>query len=56
MQTILLKSEQLECPIPKIHESCMKLEQELQTQALDSQEIDKCMNSLKPDLMQLCKI
>ncbi|KAK1339627.1 hypothetical protein QTO34_018181 [Cnephaeus nilssonii] len=56
MQRILLNSEQLKSHIAEIHESRMKLEQELQTQALDNREINKRMNSLKPDLMQLCKI
>nr|XP_045364099.1 phosphatidylinositol 3-kinase regulatory subunit beta [Camelus bactrianus] len=38
------------------NESRTKLEQELRVQASDNREIDKRMNSLKPDLMQLRKI
>ncbi|XP_015413199.1 PREDICTED: phosphatidylinositol 3-kinase regulatory subunit beta [Myotis davidii] len=56
MQRIRLNSERLKSRIAEIHESRTKLEQELRTQALDNREIDKRMNSLKPDLMQLRKI
>ncbi|EPQ11450.1 Phosphatidylinositol 3-kinase regulatory subunit beta [Myotis brandtii] len=56
MQRILLNSERLKSRISEIHERRMKLEQELWTQALDNREIDKRMNSLKPDLMKLRKI
>uniref|UniRef100_A0A2I3G9U2 SH2 domain-containing protein n=1 Tax=Nomascus leucogenys TaxID=61853 RepID=A0A2I3G9U2_NOMLE len=56
MQRILLNSECLKSRIAEIHESRTKLEQQLRTQASDNQEIDKRMNSLKPDLMQLPKI
>ncbi|XP_076978265.1 phosphatidylinositol 3-kinase regulatory subunit beta [Tamandua tetradactyla] len=56
MQRILLNSERLKSRIAEIHESRTKLEQELRTQASDNREIDKRMNSLKPDLMQLRKI
>lgn len=56
MQRILLNSERLKSRIAEIHESRTKLEQELRAQALDNREIDKRMNSLKPDLMQLRKI
>ncbi|KAK1346408.1 hypothetical protein QTO34_000264 [Cnephaeus nilssonii] len=54
MQRILLNSERVKSFIAEIHESCTKLEQELQAQALDNQ--NKGMNSLKPDLIQLYKI
>lgn len=53
---ILLNSERLKSRIAEIHESRTKLEQELRAQASDNREIDKRMNSLKPDLMQLRKI
>lgn len=56
MQRILLNSERLKSRIAEIHESRTKLEQELRAQACDNREIDKRMNSLKPDLMQLRKI
>ncbi|EPQ03143.1 Phosphatidylinositol 3-kinase regulatory subunit beta [Myotis brandtii] len=56
MQRTLLNSEQLKSSIAEIHESHTKLEQELRTQAWDNREIDKRMNSLKPDLMQQRKI
>ncbi|KAK1332245.1 hypothetical protein QTO34_006917 [Cnephaeus nilssonii] len=48
--------KRLRSHIAEIHESRTKLEQELRTQALDNPEIDKRMNSLKPDLMQRHKI
>lgn len=53
---ILLNSERLKSRIAEIHESRTKLEQDLRAQASDNREIDKRMNSLKPDLMQLRKI
>ncbi|EHH29808.1 Phosphatidylinositol 3-kinase regulatory subunit beta, partial [Macaca mulatta] len=53
---ILLNSERLKSRIAEIHESRTKLEQQLRAQASDNREIDKRMNSLKPDLMQLRKI
>uniref|UniRef100_A0A2K6UW35 Phosphoinositide-3-kinase regulatory subunit 2 n=1 Tax=Saimiri boliviensis boliviensis TaxID=39432 RepID=A0A2K6UW35_SAIBB len=56
MQRILLNSERLKSRIAEIHESRTKLEQQLRAQASDIREIDKRMNSLKPDLMQLRKI
>lgn len=56
MQRILLNSERLKSRIAEIHESRTKLEQDLRAQASDNREIDKRMNSLKPDLMQLRKI
>ncbi|XP_058148772.1 phosphatidylinositol 3-kinase regulatory subunit beta [Dasypus novemcinctus] len=56
MQRILLNSERLKSRIAEIHASRGKLEQELRAQAADNREIDKRMNSLKPDLMQLRKI
>ena len=40
----------------EIHESKKKMEQDLKLQATDNREIDKKMNSLKPDLMQLRKL
>lgn len=42
--------------VKEIHESKRKLEQDLREQVSDNREIDKKMNSLKPDLMQLRKI
>nr|XP_014339886.1 PREDICTED: phosphatidylinositol 3-kinase regulatory subunit beta-like [Latimeria chalumnae] len=51
-----MNSEKLKSRISEIHDSKMKLEQDLQKQAVENREIDKRMNSLKPDLMQLRKI
>nr|XP_014430856.1 phosphatidylinositol 3-kinase regulatory subunit beta [Pelodiscus sinensis] len=42
--------------ITEIHDSKTKLEQDLKKQAAENREIDKRMNSLKPDLMQLRKL
>ena len=39
----------------EIHDSKRKLEQDLRQQVSDNREIDKKMNSLKPDLLQLRK-
>lgn len=40
----------------EIHDSKKKLEQDLRKQANENREIDRRMNSLKPDLMQLRKL
>lgn len=49
-------SERLKSRVKEIHDSKRKLEQDLRDQVSDNREIDKKMNSLKPDLMQLRKI
>lgn len=49
-------SERLKSRVKEIHDSKRKLEQDLREQVSDNREIDKKMNSLKPDLMQLRKI
>ena len=51
MNYVKLKSR-----LGEIHDSKMRLEQDLKKQALDNREIDKKMNSIKPDLIQLRKI
>uniref|UniRef100_A0A8C8S4R6 Phosphatidylinositol 3-kinase regulatory subunit beta n=1 Tax=Pelusios castaneus TaxID=367368 RepID=A0A8C8S4R6_9SAUR len=56
VQRILMNSEKLKSRITEIHDSKMKLEQELRKQASENREIDKRMNSLKPDLLQLRKL
>eukprot|EP00062_Callorhinchus_milii_P013710 gi/632962079/ref/XP_007897112.1/ PREDICTED: phosphatidylinositol 3-kinase regulatory subunit beta [Callorhinchus milii] len=56
IQRIQLNFEKLKSRITEIHDSKLKLEQDLKNQATDNREIDKKMNSLKPDLMQLRKI
>lgn len=49
-------SDELHSRVEEIHSSKKKLEEELRRKALAHMEIDKKMNSLKPDLMQLRKI
>uniref|UniRef100_A0A3B5LFE7 Phosphoinositide-3-kinase, regulatory subunit 2 (beta) n=1 Tax=Xiphophorus couchianus TaxID=32473 RepID=A0A3B5LFE7_9TELE len=49
-------SERLKSRVKEIHDSKRKLEQDLKQQVSDNREMDKKMNSLKPDLMQLRKI
>lgn len=56
MRRILLSSEGRKSRIAGIHESRTEREQELRTQALDNREIDQRLNSLEPDLVQLCTI
>ncbi|MBN3315564.1 P85B kinase, partial [Atractosteus spatula] len=56
IQRIQSNSEKLKSRVTEIHDSKRKLEQDLKKQATDNREIDKRMNSLKPDLMQLRKI
>ncbi|XP_036409814.1 phosphatidylinositol 3-kinase regulatory subunit gamma-like [Megalops cyprinoides] len=55
IQRIQSNSEKLKSRVTEIHDSKRKLEQDLQQQAAENREIDKRMNSLKPDLMQLRK-
>uniref|UniRef100_A0A674DZ40 Phosphoinositide-3-kinase, regulatory subunit 2 (beta) n=1 Tax=Salmo trutta TaxID=8032 RepID=A0A674DZ40_SALTR len=56
IQKIQSNSERLKSRVTEIHDSKRKLEQDLKQQATDNREIDKMMNSLKPDLIQLRKI
>ncbi|XP_020636675.3 phosphatidylinositol 3-kinase regulatory subunit beta [Pogona vitticeps] len=56
LQRILMNSEKLKSRITEIHDSKTKLEQDLKQQAAENREIDKRMNSLKPDLLQLRKL
>lgn len=56
LQRILMNSEKLKSRIAEIHDSKMKLEEDLKQQAAENREVDKRMNSLKPDLLQLRKL
>uniref|UniRef100_A0A8C7MTQ9 Phosphoinositide-3-kinase regulatory subunit 2 n=1 Tax=Oncorhynchus kisutch TaxID=8019 RepID=A0A8C7MTQ9_ONCKI len=56
IERIQSNSDKLKSRVTEIHDSKRKLEQDLKEQATDNREIDKKMNSLKPDLMQLRKI
>ncbi|XP_072275368.1 phosphatidylinositol 3-kinase regulatory subunit gamma [Pyxicephalus adspersus] len=56
MERIIINYEKLKSRLGEIHDSKLRLEQDLKTQALDNREIDKKMNSIKPDLIQLRKI
>uniref|UniRef100_A0A3Q3PZ23 Phosphoinositide-3-kinase, regulatory subunit 2 (beta) n=1 Tax=Monopterus albus TaxID=43700 RepID=A0A3Q3PZ23_MONAL len=56
VQKIQSNSERLNSRVKEIHDSKRKLEQDLRHQVSDNREIDKKMNSLKPDLIQLRKI
>ncbi|KAM3619756.1 uncharacterized protein V6R79_013089 [Siganus canaliculatus] len=49
-------SDDLQSRVEEIHSSKKKLEEELKNKALAHMEVDKKMNSLKPNLMQLRKI
>ncbi|CAL8311795.1 unnamed protein product [Gadus morhua 'NCC'] len=55
IQKIQSNSERLKSRVTEIHDSKRKLEQDLRQQVSDNREIDKKMNSLKPDLLQLRK-
>uniref|UniRef100_A0A4W5RFZ1 Phosphoinositide-3-kinase regulatory subunit 2 n=1 Tax=Hucho hucho TaxID=62062 RepID=A0A4W5RFZ1_9TELE len=48
--------DKLKSRVTEIHDRKRKLGQDLEEHATDNREIDKKMNSLKPDLMQLKKI
>ncbi|MEQ2162868.1 Phosphatidylinositol 3-kinase regulatory subunit gamma, partial [Goodea atripinnis] len=56
MERIMVNFEKLKSRLGEIHDSKVRLEQDLKTQATDNRETDKKMNSLKPDLIQLRKI
>ncbi|KAL1023241.1 hypothetical protein UPYG_G00038180 [Umbra pygmaea] len=56
IERIQSNSEKLTSRVTEIHDSKRRLELDLQGQAADNREIDKRMNSLKPDLLQLRKI
>ncbi|XP_067330041.1 phosphatidylinositol 3-kinase regulatory subunit beta isoform X2 [Channa argus] len=56
IQKIQSNSERLKSRVKEIHDSKRKLEQDLRQQVSEHREIDKKMNSLKPDLMQVRKI
>ncbi|KAK5930635.1 hypothetical protein CgunFtcFv8_026855 [Champsocephalus gunnari] len=49
-------SDELQSRVEEIHNSKKKLEEELRNKALAHMEVDKKMNCLKPDLVQLRKI
>ncbi|XP_075060795.1 phosphatidylinositol 3-kinase regulatory subunit beta isoform X2 [Mixophyes fleayi] len=56
IEKIMSNSQKLKSRVTEIHDSKNKLEQDLKKQAIENREIDKKMNSLKPDLMQLRKL
>ncbi|XP_041695723.1 phosphatidylinositol 3-kinase regulatory subunit gamma-like [Coregonus clupeaformis] len=56
IERIQSNSDKLKSRVTEIHDNKRKLEQDLKEHAADNREIDKKMNSLKPDLMQLRKI
>lgn len=56
IERIQSNSEKLKSRVTEIHDSKRKLELDLTRQATDNREIDKRMNSLKPDLIQLRKL
>ncbi|XP_018430311.1 PREDICTED: phosphatidylinositol 3-kinase regulatory subunit gamma-like [Nanorana parkeri] len=53
---IIINYEKLKSRLGEIHDSKLRLEQDLKKQAQENREIDKKMNSIKPDLIQLRKI
>ncbi|KAG8598719.1 hypothetical protein GDO81_002714 [Engystomops pustulosus] len=55
IQRILLNYEKLKSRISEIVDSKRRLEEDLKKQAAEYREIDKRMNSIKPDLIQLRK-
>ncbi|XP_040262892.1 phosphatidylinositol 3-kinase regulatory subunit gamma [Bufo bufo] len=56
MERIIINYEKLKSRLGEIHDSKVRLEQDLKNQALDNREVDKKMNSIKPDLIQLRRI
>ncbi|XP_076015522.1 phosphoinositide-3-kinase, regulatory subunit 3b (gamma) isoform X2 [Genypterus blacodes] len=55
MERVMMNYEKLKSRLGEIHDSKVRMEQDLKTQAMDNRETDKKMNSLKPDLIQLRK-
>uniref|UniRef100_A0A3Q3L5P1 Phosphatidylinositol 3-kinase regulatory subunit alpha n=1 Tax=Mastacembelus armatus TaxID=205130 RepID=A0A3Q3L5P1_9TELE len=55
IQRIMSNYEKLKSRISEIIDSKRRLEEDLKKQAADNREIDKRMNSIKPDLIQLRK-
>uniref|UniRef100_A0A8C9WBQ3 Phosphatidylinositol 3-kinase regulatory subunit alpha n=1 Tax=Scleropages formosus TaxID=113540 RepID=A0A8C9WBQ3_SCLFO len=55
IQRIMVNYEKLKSRISEIVDSKRRLEEDLKKQAADYREIDKKMNSIKPDLIQLRK-
>ncbi|XP_073421104.1 phosphatidylinositol 3-kinase regulatory subunit gamma isoform X2 [Dendrobates tinctorius] len=53
---IMISYEKLKSRLGEIHESKVRLEQDLKKQALDTREIDRKMSSIRPDLLQLRKV
>ncbi|KAG9466524.1 hypothetical protein GDO78_016553 [Eleutherodactylus coqui] len=56
VERIIVNYEKLKSRLGEIHDSKVRLQQDLTRQALDNRETDKKMNSIKPDLIQLRKI
>ncbi|XP_032822055.2 phosphatidylinositol 3-kinase regulatory subunit gamma-like isoform X1 [Petromyzon marinus] len=56
IERIMLNYEKLQSRLSEIRDSKLRLEQDLKKQATENREIDKLMNSIKPDLIQLRKI
>ncbi|XP_073500146.1 phosphatidylinositol 3-kinase regulatory subunit gamma isoform X1 [Phyllobates terribilis] len=56
IERITINYEKLKSRLGEIHESKVRLEEDLKKQALDNREIDKKMNSIKPDLLQLRRV
>uniref|UniRef100_A0A673CHL9 SH2 domain-containing protein n=1 Tax=Sphaeramia orbicularis TaxID=375764 RepID=A0A673CHL9_9TELE len=56
VRRIQSNSDELQAKVEEIHNSKKKLEDELRTKALVHTEVDRKMNSLRPDLVQLRKI
>lgn len=55
-ERILMNHEKLKSRLSEIHDSKLRLEQELQSQAARVRQTDQKINSLKPDLLQLRKV
>lgn len=49
-------SDELQSRVEEIHSSKKKLEEELRNKALVHMEVDRKMNKLKPDLVELRKL
>ncbi|CAH2310668.1 phosphatidylinositol 3-kinase regulatory subunit gamma isoform X2 [Pelobates cultripes] len=56
IEKLTINYEKLQFRLGEVHESKLRLEEDVKLKALDNREIDKKMNSIKPDLIQLRKL
>uniref|UniRef100_A0A8C5PX33 Phosphatidylinositol 3-kinase regulatory subunit gamma n=1 Tax=Leptobrachium leishanense TaxID=445787 RepID=A0A8C5PX33_9ANUR len=56
IEKLMINYEKLQFRLGEVHESKLRLEEDVRLKALDNRETDKKMNSLKPDILHLRKL